>query len=47
MSKGNPSVHLRLDRQAFSEISVLAEALGVTSAEFIRQIVYAWLEEHS
>lgn len=47
MSKGNPSVHLRLDRATMAEIAAQAAALGVTVAEFIRQIIYAYLEEHS
>lgn len=47
VSKGNPSVHLRLDRATMAEIAAQAEALGVTVAEFIRQIIYAYLEEHS
>lgn len=45
MSKGNPSVHLRLEQEVLTKISALSKARGISTAAFIRMIVYAWLEE--
>lgn len=47
MSKGNPGIHIRLDRETLAEISMQAAAEGVSIPEFIRRIIYAHLERHS
>ena len=47
VSKGNPRINLRIDPASMSEIRMQAAAEGVSVPEFVRQIIYAWLEEHS
>lgn len=47
MSKGNPRISIRLDQESLSEITMQAEALGVSVSVFIRAIIYAYLEVHS
>lgn len=47
VSKGNPHICVRLDEKTLSEIRMQAEAVGETVSGFVRQIIYAWLEEHS
>ena len=47
MSKGNPGIHVRFDRETLVEIQIQAAAVGISVPELVRMIVYAWLEVHS
>ena len=42
-----PKISIRIDQDELSEIEMLAEAEGKTVSEFIREIIYAFLEENS
>ncbi|MDO5324298.1 MAG: ribbon-helix-helix protein, CopG family [Clostridia bacterium] len=42
-----PKISIRIDRKELSELTMLAAAEGKTVSEFIREIIYAFLEEHS
>lgn len=42
-----PKISIRIDQEDLSELKMLAAAEGKTVSEFIREIIYAFLEEHS